>query len=447
MPNLQKEQAIVQPTPKTPPEKRGNGAFVQVPVELLRGDNLSPAALKLYMILLSYCGPKAIAWPSQERLAQDMHLSERRVRGLMTELGNAGIVYVKHCIGSSNTYVVQKYSLGGGEQNESVTTPFEKTAEENFRVERKKISAHVHELEFKNLCEEKADKTGNVTRETYRSDGASVENEFTILVDLFVSSGMSLEMGLELAQVSRKNNRDDSYVNLLIEASHSPEVHNPIGFIRFMVLRNAEPTMASKRGIKHSQPRSKTLANQPLDFTKYTSGKYAYLTNPKISAITLNQIEEDPPQFKAAPVVSSHFGPLPLGNENKSEPPMEVETSFIGSVEALSGSDNNKQTLANRPAHLKVRQEVVKVFGLEEAPVLAEWNKILKSLENSSQVRYFYPALGWLVNSNEPGCYQVVFRNKFDRRLGERWLALLIERLKVLYGPEIEVSCQSLDGV
>jgi DNA-binding MarR family transcriptional regulator len=87
-------------------EKHLSGYFVQVPLELLSYD-ISPAALKLYMVLMKFARRAGVCWPGQERLADEMGLKQRRIRGLLNELEQAGLVQVENDIGKANRYYLK----------------------------------------------------------------------------------------------------------------------------------------------------------------------------------------------------------------------------------------------------------------------------------------------------------------------------------------------------
>ncbi len=86
-----------------------SGLFVQVPLEVLEGD-VSPSALKLYMVLLKYARQSRECWPGHQTLARDMSLKPRRIASLLKELDQAGLVTIISwaCQGQSNLYQLHK---------------------------------------------------------------------------------------------------------------------------------------------------------------------------------------------------------------------------------------------------------------------------------------------------------------------------------------------------
>jgi hypothetical protein len=287
MPSLQKKQAHLEVASSFESPARTNGYFVQVPVELIKNPNLTPAALKLYLLLLSYCGSKSYAWPSQGRLAEEMGLSERRVRGLLKELEGAELVTVTHSSGTTNTYHLGRPSLKSQGVSES--------SEENlFRRGRKYISSNIHELELNHVCEKvpsqydsTEDKNTPLVSTTETEPlaytlpsipSALLPSEAAEIEALLVSAGLSQLLSEELVLLIIGRKRDIEYVRLIVQASQKSGIYNPPGFIRFMLLRDADPVRVKELGSDARQRKRQVKTPAPIDFSKYTTGKYAYLT-------------------------------------------------------------------------------------------------------------------------------------------------------------------------
>jgi hypothetical protein len=251
--------------------QNGGSAFVQVSIELMMREDISPAALKLYMFLLYYSGPKNSAWPSQSRLAERMHLTERRIRTLLGELVEAGLIFVSHNTGTSNTYHLRKFQLKSSGRNSHAST------EQNNQGERKDSSDHVHDLESINMCESPSQDFAQAKNSKTPENPVTQDSEQ--IQKLFESVGMSTILSQELTLQVLSFKRDISYVKQIIESSRSSKISNPVGFIRFMVLRNAVPI--TKQSILQKMPRKAPENKPPLDFEKYTSGKYAFLLGEK----------------------------------------------------------------------------------------------------------------------------------------------------------------------
>ncbi len=71
------------------------GGFTQVPNVVLRHKNLSPGAKLTYAMLLSYAWHDDYCYPGQERLAEDIGISDRSVRTHLKELEEKGLIKVK----------------------------------------------------------------------------------------------------------------------------------------------------------------------------------------------------------------------------------------------------------------------------------------------------------------------------------------------------------------
>jgi DNA-binding Lrp family transcriptional regulator len=294
MPFSQKIQAQSDAEDTFEPTSSQSEHFVQIPVGLIANPNITPAALKLYLVLMAYCGPKSCAWPSQARLAEEMHITERRVRDLLKELTDEGIITVAHHTGATNTYYVDKHRVK--KQPLRVTQPeiYFRGEEENCRGDRKYTSADIYDL--KHVCEEplseiafsEIEVTDNDTQPEYATPLPDVSfpaptpdtKETSEIRALLAPSGLSESLIQELAVFVTSKNRDVEYVRRIVQASQVSGIHNPPGYIRYMLLNNAEPVpVKENKPVKESreyksQPKSPT----PIDFSKYTTGKYAYLT-------------------------------------------------------------------------------------------------------------------------------------------------------------------------
>ncbi|NWJ53230.1 MAG: helix-turn-helix domain-containing protein, partial [Bacteroidetes bacterium] len=152
MPFSQKIQAQSDAEDTFEPTSSQSEHFVQIPVNIIANPNITPAALKLYLVLMAYCGAKSCAWPSQARLAEEMHITERRVRDLLKELTDEGLITVAHHTGATNTYYVDKHRVK--KQPLRVVQPeiYFRGEEEKCRGDRKYTSADIYDL--KHVCEE-----------------------------------------------------------------------------------------------------------------------------------------------------------------------------------------------------------------------------------------------------------------------------------------------------
>ena len=89
------------------------GGFTQVPNFILRDGTLSLGAKVTYAMFLHYAWHNDSCFPGQERLAQDMGMSQSRVSEFIKELSSAALIEIKRRgMGKTNLYkikfVVQK---------------------------------------------------------------------------------------------------------------------------------------------------------------------------------------------------------------------------------------------------------------------------------------------------------------------------------------------------
>lgn len=69
--------------------------FTQVPNAILRSPDLTPAAKMTYAMLLSYAWQNDFCFPGQERLANDIGVSDRSVRTYLKELEEKGLLSIR----------------------------------------------------------------------------------------------------------------------------------------------------------------------------------------------------------------------------------------------------------------------------------------------------------------------------------------------------------------
>jgi DNA-binding transcriptional MocR family regulator len=85
--------------------------FTQIPNLVLRRPDLSPGAKLTYMVLLSYAWQKESCYPGQDRLAEDMGVSERSIVTYLQHLARSGLVTVRRRgLGLTNVYVLHRIS-------------------------------------------------------------------------------------------------------------------------------------------------------------------------------------------------------------------------------------------------------------------------------------------------------------------------------------------------
>ena len=79
--------------------------FTQVPNAILKAKDVSPGAKLAYTMLLSYAWHNNLCYPGQERLAEDMGVTDRSVRNYLKELEKNKYLTVRQLgQGKTNTY-------------------------------------------------------------------------------------------------------------------------------------------------------------------------------------------------------------------------------------------------------------------------------------------------------------------------------------------------------
>ncbi len=84
--------------------------FTQIPNSILRRSDISPGAKLTYVVLLSYAWQEGSCFPGQERMAEDMGVTDRSVRTYLRELEGVGLLITKQRgLGKTNLYFLPKY--------------------------------------------------------------------------------------------------------------------------------------------------------------------------------------------------------------------------------------------------------------------------------------------------------------------------------------------------
>lgn len=87
-----------------------HGYWVQIASDFLRCPKFSPLAKALYGLLLTYAQEKATAFPGQDRLCEELGVTDKPLRGAACELIDAGMLRVKRRgQGKTNLYHVAKW--------------------------------------------------------------------------------------------------------------------------------------------------------------------------------------------------------------------------------------------------------------------------------------------------------------------------------------------------
>jgi hypothetical protein len=90
----------------------GPGYFTQIRSDFLRFPGYSPTMKLVYLVLLSYAGAGATAWPGQVRLARECGVSERTIRTVLADLAAVDLLTIKQQgLNKTNLYHVRKLPL------------------------------------------------------------------------------------------------------------------------------------------------------------------------------------------------------------------------------------------------------------------------------------------------------------------------------------------------
>ncbi|PIY80635.1 MAG: hypothetical protein COY80_01940 [Candidatus Pacebacteria bacterium CG_4_10_14_0_8_um_filter_42_14] len=84
--------------------------FTRIPNQILNQSQISYQARYVFCLLLKYCGQKDYCYPSQDRLAKDMGISDRQIRAHLNELCLAGLIKKQRTgFNKTNTYTITKH--------------------------------------------------------------------------------------------------------------------------------------------------------------------------------------------------------------------------------------------------------------------------------------------------------------------------------------------------
>ena len=96
MPNFRNNMAESNFQPDFPLPKKQSAPFAQVLLEIIEDASLSAGAFRLYTLLVAYSRGFGVCWLSQHTLAEKLGVSERTVRGWLSELEQSGYLSVEH---------------------------------------------------------------------------------------------------------------------------------------------------------------------------------------------------------------------------------------------------------------------------------------------------------------------------------------------------------------
>jgi len=293
----------------TPSESASGGYFVQVPVELLKQESLSPAALKLYLILLSYTGKGEFAWPGQERLAKDMGLSDRRVRSLIDELEENKLLVVSRRPSKTNLYQLYRFKLKSM-QEVGIEATDDLVEEENFRRKRKESSGRTGLNRKKTSHESHAESKESHEKDTHAERVAYVDNvcgntscsqpiekesetlppvtdksqikennKLNQIKEALELAGIWQSTAEKLALTAISNGRDAGYIAFLNEwVKQQKNVANPAAYLVALIKQNIEPSLTALNKTESKGGKEKKTPGM-VDWSKYgPGGKYAFLS-------------------------------------------------------------------------------------------------------------------------------------------------------------------------
>jgi len=202
-----------------------------------------------------------------------------------------------------------------------------------------------------------------------------------------------------------------------------------------------------------------------IDFEKYTSGKYAYLstnsTNHNLEVkpsgsnnthtgdceALVNQLRLE---GKATDVLklTSLYPSVSLA-ENTFAQPDSSEVSTLTPADPINAPQSTSPA-GRKPSlqaeHSALRIAIAKFLGVEDSVIIAEWEGVLRRLGNGPQSNYFSPALGFRLLTDIGEVFKVVFRNNFDMRAALRHQHLLEKCLATEGNCSPEIIFQSLDN-
>lgn len=184
--------------------------FTQIPNGVLRRSNLQPGAKLTYMVLLSYAWQKDHAYPGQDRLAQDMGVSERSVITYLKQLQSSGLITIKRRgLGKTNLYILHRISESeniadqtGGEKSASQEVknetapemqdlPGKNTQEKNINRGKLFESSNGHSREYDPVRMELLPFVEDFAREF--GDEAPLSSSLSRMVNLYKRSGLDLD--------------------------------------------------------------------------------------------------------------------------------------------------------------------------------------------------------------------------------------------------------------
>jgi Helix-turn-helix domain len=273
-----------------------SGEFVMLPHELLENSDLKPETLKLWLVLKKLARRFSACSPTLAELANLMQLQPRRLRDLIKELENAGLITVHRNASPnlSNIYCLKSFGL-----EENLTKPFI-IPEGNFVPETRQSSttdpAINHRLPLQNFATE-SDSLKKINQDSQPEKFVAQNKlcEVNSFVSLLLENGISSSRASKLAQKLVEAQKDISYLENAILASRSDTVRNRAAYLVYLLEHDIVPTSFTpdpKFDSKHIPLSRFNRANKPID--PHRSKWLTKLGLVKTQDITANSVQPEP---------------------------------------------------------------------------------------------------------------------------------------------------------
>ena len=265
--------------------------FVQVPLDVLKAD-ISPAALKLYMVMLSFARQSVSCWASHRRLAEEMGLQTRRVIDLIKELEAAALISVESRAkeGQTNIYRLQRRA-SKPKTAQTHANSSEGAMQEKTHGSLQNSAPNIHESNSHELYTTTAValEVSEIKVENSSEIRDNTENQAQREIhSLFLQCGISSYSAKKLAKIAFQNKRSANEIEELIQTVRgNGRVENIPAYVTRLVELNcfntgdyaatntrSSATRNNTYGVSYSNPKP----DKPTDFSKYApGGKYWYL--------------------------------------------------------------------------------------------------------------------------------------------------------------------------
>ncbi|NWJ47416.1 MAG: helix-turn-helix domain-containing protein [Chloroflexi bacterium] len=265
--------------------------FVQVPLDVLKAD-ISPAALKLYMVMLSFARQSVSCWASHRRLAEEMGLQPRRVIDLIKELEAAALISVESRAreGQTNIYRLQRRA-SKPKTTQSYAKSCEGTTQGKTHDSLQDSASNIHESKLHELNTTTPVALDVTDKKIDHSSEISVDSENQSqreICSLLLQCGITTHSAKKLAKIAFQNKRSAKEIEELIQTVRGNErVESIPAYVSRLVEINCLNLGAFNRANTHLSPNRNSSSGlhsgnikheKPTDFSKYApGGKYWYL--------------------------------------------------------------------------------------------------------------------------------------------------------------------------